>query len=241
MSRHYSSFHRGPEEYDPPPAYTPVDPAVGRPPAHNPSAPTAPPGGDSWQNQSNERREAYRQSGHQRSVQSSASHVTPSTGQYRGQGHMTQQYGGQSNFTQQVASQPGPQATQANSFPGTAGVAPHNSQPSQPPAGPFYPSNGASPPAGPFYGTTEATSTHPPPPSQSVQSTTGSRSSAANQRPSQGASSQSRTRQATQRYNSDTAGVSAHGGTSGMGYTASRVDSDLNIRAGEGGGCCAIL
>ena len=218
MSSHYSSFHRGPEDHDPPPAYTPVDPAVGRPPAQNPSAP---PGGDTWQNQSNERREAHRHSGHQVAGHSNTSHVTPSG-----------QHGRQFNFNQQT-----PQAP-ATSFQG----APNSSQPHQPPAGPFYPST--SPPAGPFYGSTGATSTHPPHPTQSVQSqppnmTTGSRSSPANQRPSQGASNQSRARPAMQRYNSDTEGVSAYGGTSGM--NATRVDSDLNIRAGDGGGCCAIL
>ena len=118
MSIHYSPFHRGPEDHDPPPPYQP-------PQRQSASAPTS----DAWQNEANQiaenTRVAYQhmvnqQCNARQNSMTSSSHSTVSHA------------GSRQNSLAQAQDMPPPEP-QAGPFYG-----------GPPPAGPFYPSNGSS-------------------------------------------------------------------------------------------------
>ena len=227
MSQHYSPFHRGPEDHDPPPPYVP--------PVHS-TAPSS----DVWQNQANEQRENRRVTSEMAPQPYAAELRNSQTTRRNSTTYVTSR---QNAITSSTYVNP-------NQTSMSRGALHQNSMtqemvPPEPPAGPLY---CAPPPAGPFYpcnGNSHIPQAAPEAPRlcPTLQQQTSSNLQNQRQRPS-GPLYRLSVPPGGQLYNRDTEGVSSYGATVGtimFNAMPSQVESSSEISSGFGRRCCNIL
>ena len=212
MSTHYSPFHRGPDDHDPPPPYVPP----------LPSAPST----DEWQNQANQLAENMRATSQRANTQ----HYAPQSSQRSHQNNTSMT--SSASRTQGIVRQTSTASTAHTMLPPQPPAGPFYGGP--PPAGPFYLSNGRSAAPAPVPAEPRVYPSLQQQTSTSWQAQTEPpRGPLYSSQPPRGPLYNSDT-EGVSSYGST-------GGTTMFNAMPSRVESSSEISSGSGGRCCNIL